>query len=58
MENEYVWKKHFCIYKFILLLTRVITAHKISTVHFVNYATINAIHTFALVVIRAYYDQL
>ena len=43
-----VWKKHFFIYKFILLLRKVITVHKISTIifSFVNYATINAILLF------------
>ena len=48
-----VWEKHFFIYKLISLLARVITAHKISTIYFVNYAAINVIHIFILVVIRA-----
>ena len=55
------WKKHFFIYKFVSLLTRGITVHKISTIHFVNYATMNAIHIFVFVVIMAttfvYYDH-
>ena len=43
------------IYKFVSLLTRVITVHKTSKIHLVNYATINAIHIFILVVITATY---
>ena len=43
-----VWQKHFFMYKFVSLLTRVITVHKKSKIHFVNkrYTTINAIYNF------------
>ena len=46
-------EKYFFTYKFVLLLTRVTSVHKIPKIHFVNYAKINAIHIFEIVVIRA-----
>ena len=46
-------EKTLFLYKFLSLLTRVITVHKTSKIHLVNYATINAIHIFVLLVIRA-----